>query len=149
MLSIKTDQLAKLGLVPEQRFVARVQEYLRRHHGEQHILMRDGSVPVHDMPSELLAQFVRMGIERARGHGLSWQSNIASYVVLMVLVHPRFDDDPSIRQAIDELTVPTDLDWQELWNKTSEDDWRRLISFRHRNESSAPLLADPLRAPGA
>ena len=48
-----------------------------------------------------------VGVARARSHGLTYQSSITFFVVMMFEIAPNFDDHPLIRLVLtDEETSP-------------------------------------------
>jgi hypothetical protein len=51
---------------------------------------------------------VERGIDRARGHGLTWEYSLFVFVGLMFTVGPDFDQYPPIRACLEDPAYPPD-----------------------------------------
>ncbi len=58
-------------------------------------------VYVAPLDDQALAWRVGSGISRARSHGFTWQSSIATFVTLMFRFAPNFDEYPPIRAILE------------------------------------------------
>lgn len=89
-LKINSEQMKALQDVPEREFSDRLCVFARENLERAVESLRD---------EELLWQ-VQSGINRARSHGFTWQSSIATFVMLMLRFAPNFDEYPPIRAIL-------------------------------------------------
>jgi hypothetical protein len=66
---------------------------------------------------------VGQGVARARAYGLTWESSITSFVILMFKVAPNFDQHPAINRALNDTQVAPDARIQRLLEVTTSSDW--------------------------
>lgn len=95
MLKIKAAQMRSLGAHARQRFEESAVALLRAEFPQT----------TAGRPDDLLRQFVRAGIERARVHGIAAVTDVERWLRLMVRLGPKFDEDPrfpSLRAILDE-----------------------------------------------
>jgi len=121
-LKIRPEQMKALKAVPEGEFRGRLCAFARENLGRAVESLSD---------QELLWQ-VRSGINRARSHGFTWQSSIASFVMLMLRFAPNFDEYPPIRAILDGtgekradrlLTDISGEDWMEVEERYDPRGW--------------------------
>lgn len=126
MVMIDSRQMAALDADAQRRFVARVIEHVA-----------DSCPSAAGLDADTLRRCVEAGIARARGHGLSWQSAIATFVGLMFEIAPDFDRDADVVLA-GEFADPNlgfrtfvDRAAESVWEAAFRDDktlaWRRLL----------------------
>ena len=126
MLKIRRDQIELFQPDAEEAFVRRVMSYVRERHGGVIVKLPGGECAVSELADETLRPMVEGGIARAREYGMSWQSSLISFVLLMFLTAPNFDEhravyaylrneridtDRRVNTMMDELPNPT---WQEI-----------------------------------
>jgi hypothetical protein len=87
MLVLSRAQREKVG---DPAFVERVMTHLRRYHLEA----------IYKLPVEVLRRRVSAGIEKGRGHGLTWEYSLTVFVAHMIRIHPRFDEQPAIAREL-------------------------------------------------
>jgi hypothetical protein len=80
-----------LGMVPEMAFRNSLCEFARENLG----------ISVASLSDQELLWRVRSGIARARSHGFTWQSSMATFVMLMLRFAPNFDEYPPIRAILE------------------------------------------------
>lgn len=80
-----------LGSVPEAAFRNRLCDFARQNLG----------ISVASLSEQELLWRVRGGIARAHSHGFTWQSSIATFVMLMLRFAPNFDEYPPIRAILE------------------------------------------------
>lgn len=107
----------------ETAFERRVALYLREHHAAEVVTLPEGERAVEDLDDETLLRMARSGIARARAYGMSWESSITAFVVIMFVVAPNFDDHPLIRRTLEDEEVEPDLRVEQLWELTTEENW--------------------------
>ena len=84
MLKIKGAQMRALGSGARQRFEEAAVALLR----EEFPQTTSGR------PDDVLRQFVQIGIERARVHGIAAVTDVERWLRVMVRLGPKFDEDP-------------------------------------------------------
>jgi hypothetical protein len=87
---------------------------------------RSGTFTIAQAPNDVVEELIRAGIRSARRYGLSWESSLAAFVVLMFVVSPNFDDCSSVRQVLLDPSKPPDCRLRELWDETTEDEWEQM-----------------------
>jgi len=65
----------------------------------------------------------KIGVARARGHGLDTEGAIAAFVSLMFLVAPNFDQNPAIAAVLRDSKSKADDRMKKLFERTREEDW--------------------------
>ncbi|APR76698.1 Hypothetical protein A7982_02045 [Minicystis rosea] len=90
MLQLRRAQKRMFAEAAERAFVGHLCAHLRARGAR----LADG------LADEELASRVERGVARARSRGLTWSSSIATFVVLLFEVSPRFDEHPRIRAAL-------------------------------------------------
>ena len=80
-----------LGEIPEQAFAENLRQFARA----------ELSTWVDGFDDKELLWRVRSGIARARSHGFTLQSSIATFVALMLRFTPNFDEYPPIRAILE------------------------------------------------
>jgi hypothetical protein len=121
-LKIRREQLKALGAVPEAEFREQLCAFARENLGRA----------VESLTDQELLWRVRSGINRARSHDFSWQSSIATFVMLMLRFSPNFDEYPPIRAILDGtgeeradrlLTEIRGEDWSEVEDRYDPSGW--------------------------
>ena len=108
MFKIRKDQLNLFQPDAEEAFVRRVMVYLRERHGRQTVKLPAGDAVVFDLPEETLRPMVEGGLARARDYGISWKSSLISYVVLMFLTAPNFDEHRAVHEYLTNQKIEAD-----------------------------------------
>jgi hypothetical protein len=124
MLKIRREQFDVFQSVAEINFQKRLVDYLRVNHSDAVVHLSTGRMPVSQIPEEILNQMVRGGIARARSYGMSWESSLSVFVVLMFVAAPNFNDSPSIQSVLLEEKLTPNERINQLWDRTSEQDWQ-------------------------
>lgn len=123
MLTIRHEQIEAFREVAEAAFERRVAAYVREEHGEEPVALASGERALRELDEEALLRLVRRGIARARSHGMTWESTVTAFVVLMFTVAPNFDSHPLIRRALRDPSVEPDLRLEEIWDKVTAENW--------------------------
>jgi len=76
---------------------------------------------------------VQNGIDRARGHGLGWESSLAAFVVIMFVAAPNFDQHPLIKRVLQDDDAPPDARIERLWHRISNQNWRAVEAYYDPN----------------
>src|SRR5438094_1256738 len=123
MLRIRTEQLEAFQPVAEASFESRVIDYLHAEHEDALIRSSSRTLPIAQLADEDLIQMVRRRIKKAREYGIRWESSLTAFVVLTFIVGANFDEQPAIRQVLTDEQVEPDLRIDQLWERTTEQDW--------------------------
>jgi len=123
MLKIRSEQIEAFQPVSDQQFARRVVDQLRSKHPEIIVRLLPGPTLVNRIPEDRLLIMVEQGIERARSYGLTWESSITGFVVLMFRVAPNFDQQPAINRVLTDQQFAGDARIQKLVELTNTTDW--------------------------
>jgi hypothetical protein len=128
MLTIRAEQMKAFRPAAEAAFERRVAAYLRGEHAAEVVLLPAGEDgvderEVKDLDDETFLKMVRAGIARARAYGLTWESSITAFVVLLFTVAPNFDSHPLIRRVLLDGQSEPDACFEQLWEQTTDDNW--------------------------
>ena len=152
MLIVRPAQLEAFQSQADAAFEMQIVEYLQEEHGEDLVRLPTGVLvieqpsaktlrerneddfeqfpagmfSVEELPDEILLEMVRNGIARARNYGMSWESSLTAFVVLMFVIAPNFDQHPNIQQVLKDTTIVPDERIDHLWERTSEEDWEKV-----------------------
>jgi hypothetical protein len=105
--------MEKLDKIAEERFCGKLMAYLRENQ----------SVWVQYSPDEELRQRVKWGINRARWHGLTWESSIMKFVSLMFRIAPNFDEFPPVAALLARTDVSPDELADLLFTEITAEQW--------------------------
>ena len=123
MLKIRSEQMKAFGPAADSAFVRRVAGYLREKHADAGLQLSTGVSTIKEMPDDALHQIVRNGIARARAFGMSYQSDLAAFVVIMLEAAPNFDEHPLIRRILRDENVPPNSRIDRLMEQATEQNW--------------------------
>ena len=85
-----------------------------------------------------LRAMVAHGVERARGHGLTWESSIGRFVGLMFAIAPNFDQHVPVSAVLADDTLPPDERVPELFRLLTPEQWTGAV--RRYDLSAWPVL---------
>jgi hypothetical protein len=123
MLKIRAEQFDAFQPVAEAAFIRRVVEHLREHHADVVIQLPNEVALVKQIAGERLCAMLGQGIRRARDYGMSWESSISAFVVLMFVTAPNFDKHPLIQRVLKDERVAANSRMDQLWERTTEENW--------------------------
>lgn len=123
MLKIRSEQIVAFQPVADAQFVRRIVEYLRNKHASSVVRLPQGPTLIFRLPDAQLQKMVENGVTRAKSYGLSWESSITAFVVLMFKVSPNFDQHPAINRGLTDAQVPADERIKKLLELTTSTDW--------------------------
>ena len=115
MFVIRNEQIEALQRQLDERFVAQVAEHLRRH--KKRSVERFGTVE--------LRRCVRIGLARARSHGLVSGPDLTTFIVLMFFIAPNFDEIEPMRSCLREESLSPGNRLKLLLSRATEEDWKR------------------------
>ena len=120
MLVIRREQMAALERAVEERFIDRVIDHLRSHHPRSVASLDDAT----------LRRRVEAGVARGRRYGLEWESSLTTFVALMFISAPNFDEDPVIHRILTSTWRTADLRIARIFDRCGCEDWRRVRANR-------------------
>lgn len=110
----------------EADFVREVMQCLRENHVETIVKLPNGEFKVADLPEATLQKMVEGGITKARSYGMTWRSTLISFVVIMFVSAPNFDENEQIRKILETPVLPMNIRVDLLWDKTKNEDWEQI-----------------------
>lgn len=125
MLKVRAEQLDAFQSAADAALIRKMAKYVGERHAEDVVKIPSGIFLVKHLSDETLQQMIQTGCERARAYGLTWESSLAAFIVLMFVVAPNFDTRPAIQQILQEQTIPPNSRMDQLWRLTSEEEWDR------------------------
>jgi hypothetical protein len=125
-LIIRQQQLGALQPIAEAALVRKIARHILTNHGDSIVRCSSGTFTIAQAPNDVVEELIRAGIRSARRYGLSWESSLAAFVVLMFVVSPNFDDCSSVWQVLLDPSKPPDCRLRELWDETTEDEWEQM-----------------------
>lgn len=99
---------------------ARLADHLRSLHGAL----------VAGLTDDELARRVHVGVLRAGAHGITWDSTLAAYLVLMLQAAPNFDEHPVVRAILACDEIAPDLRLDALMELTDDEHWEEIAARR-------------------
>ena len=123
MFVIRSEHLEAFQPVADDIFASEVVNYLRENHGDAEVALPNGTCEVADIPDDVLQEMVLTGIGRARKYGMTWESSLASYVVLMFEAAPNFDSHPLVQRVLRDENIEPDERMEQLLEQTTEQNW--------------------------
>jgi hypothetical protein len=123
MLKIRSEQIRPFEPQAEAAFVRRVMEYLREKHADDVVRLPKYQSKVRDLSDKVLREMVAGGIARGRNYGMTWKSNLISFVVLMVMVAPNFDEDERVENNLKDGGVPAEERLDKVLDELTDEEW--------------------------
>ena len=114
MLTIRKSQMKVFQREAERNFLDAVLEQLRSSH----------AAVIKDVEDDILRKRVAYGIARAREYGLTWKTNLTTFVMLMFDLGPEFDRHPAFFRCLNNVKVEPDKRMGVLIKEMTEDDWQ-------------------------
>jgi hypothetical protein len=139
VLKIKSEQIRLFQPEAEAAFVREVMEYLRENHAAQEVETPRGKTTVRALPDAALREMVEDGIRRGRDYRIDWRSTLISFVVLLFVGAPNFDEHPKVSgffvgaETVDDAALEslldemTDEDWDEVENNYDSQAWNLMF----------------------
>ncbi len=113
MLVIRREQIQEFIARDETELTEVVREAIRKANGDR----------VKDYGDQNLDAMLRIGIERAKSHGLTCAEDIAYFVAIMFEVAPRFDEQTDIRKVLEDTKFPPDIRLEQLFTCVDDAAW--------------------------
>lgn len=110
----------------EADFVREVMQYLRENHAETVVRLPKGKFKVADLLEETLRKMVEGGIANARSYGMTWRSTLISFVVIMFVSAPNFDENEVVNEVLKNSGLTPNLRIDQIWETTSDATWEKI-----------------------
>jgi hypothetical protein len=128
MLKVRHSQLKAFQPSAEAAFEHRVADYLRENHADGAVKLPADSgevkeVEVKSLDDETLLKMIRTGIARARSYGMTWESSLTAFVVIMFVIAPNFDEHPLMTHILKDGSIEPDERIDRLWEHTTDSNW--------------------------
>src|SRR5262249_52426498 len=128
-LTIRAEQIAAFQPAADAGVVRRLAEYITSAHADAIVRIPAGAGAVNMIPKPVIHRMVQNGIERGRRYGLSWESSLAAFVVIMFVAAPNFDQHPLIQRVLREDNIPADNRIDSLWRRISSQNWKAVEAY--------------------
>jgi hypothetical protein len=123
LLTITNQQLAAFDDVAASLLIRKLATTLRERHGECIVRLPDAVRAVGQFDDDTIRELVRKALARARGHGLTSESSLASFVILMFETAPNFDEHPLLKKTLGAADVAPDERIKQLLEETTDQNW--------------------------
>lgn len=119
-MNIRGEQLDVLRADRERQRDVRLAEHLRAVHGDL----------VEGLSDEALIRRVHAGVRRAQAYGITWDSTLAAFLVLMFRAAPDFDEHPTVQAVLRFEDLEPDLRIDALMAVTDDEHWEQIAARR-------------------
>ena len=127
MLKIRNEQSRPFQPQAEDAFVNRVMEYLRKNHHDTEVYLPESkNIKVADLSDALLREMVSGGVNRARVYEINWASNLISFVVLMFIAAPNFDEAEKVKEVLLDEKIEVEKRIDKLLARLTDHDWEKI-----------------------
>ena len=123
-MNVRPKQMGVFEARSRESFEERLTEHVRTRYAGQKVGTSAGVFRVSELKEECLRAMVRYSIEKAKRHGITWESSTAAFAALMFTVGPRFDEHPDIRGKLDDPEVPDNSRVDHLCYVIPKAKWR-------------------------
>ena len=124
MLKIREEQMVSFQAVADKAFVKRVAKFLRAHHSNTRVTLPERITTIKRMEDETLTSLVHDGIARARTYGMTYESALVGFVLLMFEAAPNFDTHPAFQRFLKDEELQPNSRIDTLLEEATEEDWR-------------------------
>jgi uncharacterized membrane protein YheB (UPF0754 family) len=142
MLRIRSEQTRPFESQAETAFVERVMNYLRKNHADAVVHLPKMESAVFELEEKILRQMVVGGISRARGCGITLKSTLISFVVLMFIVAPNFDEDDRVQTFLSDKELTADERFEKLLDKLIDEEWDEIAEKYNAETWQLPVEAE-------
>ena len=89
----------------------------------------DELTTVAGIADEILGELVRGGIKRGRDYRIEWKSTLLSFVVLLFIGAPNFDEYPKVSSFFVGAETVDDAALESLMDEMTDEDWTTVESI--------------------
>lgn len=123
MLKIRSEQIRAFQPNAEEAFTNRVTQYLKQNHADTTVRLPKEEGKIEQIPETTLRELVRGGISRARKYEINWKSSLISFVVLMFLAAPNFDEHAKAAEVLSDEKIEANKRLEQLMKEMTDADW--------------------------
>jgi hypothetical protein len=123
MFKIKSEQIRMFQPEAEAAFREQVFEYVKKNHAADGVATVHGKSRVGELPDKWLRQMVEDGIRRGRQYRIEWQSTLQTFVVLLFMTAPNFDEHPKVSSFFVGAGTVDDAALESLLEEMTDEDW--------------------------
>ena len=113
MLVIRREQIQEFIARDETELTDVVRDAIHKANGER----------VKGYGDDELDAMLRIGIGRAKSHGINMAEDIAYFVAIMFEIAPRFDEQTDIRKVLENADFPPDIRLEQLFTCVDDAAW--------------------------
>lgn len=81
-------------------------------------------VRVENYSDKILDGMIKLGMEKAKKHNFAKAETVAAYVAVMFEIAPNFDEQPMIKQVLEDPNYVVDDRFFQLWQRVDEKVWQ-------------------------
>jgi hypothetical protein len=137
---IRAEQMKHFDTLAQAAFRKRLAAYIREKHCEKIVQVHGDRLRVDTIPADRLEAMVGGGIGRAQSYGMSWQCALASFVVVMFMATPNFDDDPGIRTFLEDEDIEPNYRIDTVCRRVTPEKWNEI---RQKYDATRWSLQNP------
>jgi hypothetical protein len=123
-MKIRREQLNAFQEVADDAFVRRVINYVQEKHGTLTIELPSGKFLISDLSDETLSRLAHNGIIQARKYGMSWESTLTSFVLIMFMTAPNFHQHPIINRILRDESIEPNMRIDRLLEHVTGANWQ-------------------------
>jgi hypothetical protein len=123
-LIIRNEQFKTFQEVANKNFVDRVAKFLREKHGNLSIKLPSGDLLVSKISDEDLKALIQKGIDKAQEYGMTWETSLTSFVVIMFMIAPNFHEHPTVISLLQDESIEANARIDRLVETFGSEDWQ-------------------------
>jgi hypothetical protein len=123
MFTVKSEQIRMFQPEAEAAFLEQVLDYVKKNHAADGVATVHGKSRVSELPDAHLRQMVENGIRRGRDYRIEWQSTLLTFVVLLFMTAPNFDEHPKVSSFFVGAETVDDAALEGLLEEMTDEDW--------------------------
>ncbi len=111
----------------DRNFVEKIADYLRSNHAALTVrLSSEESLVVSAMPAETLRRLVSNGVAQAKEYGLTLETTLTSFVVMMFIASPNFHVYPAVNLILRDENIEPNHRTDRLVEVITEEEWKNV-----------------------
>ena len=123
MLKIRQEQFDALKCQSEVAFVDRIIAFLLMRYPDLEVQIPTGQKTIEELDRETLRGMVQAGVARAREYAMTWETSLTSFVMLMFLIAPNFDEHLPIRLTLKNEKIDPEERIDRVCEQATVDTW--------------------------
>lgn len=122
-MQIRSEHLNAFQSRADDQFIDELVEHLLEEYGDTIVQLPEYTTGIDEIPLAVLREIVSNGVTQARQYGMTWEYALASFVSLMFVIAPNFDEHPIIRHILSSDAVAPDERIEMLWERITDEHW--------------------------